>query len=61
MGELEKAFFSDFEGAALGAFKGAVFPEDIRNPSGGGAAGGESAAVSGLLLRKNRPETGKPP
>lgn len=44
MGELEKAFFSDFEGAALGAFKGAVFPEDIRNPSGGGAAGGESAA-----------------
>lgn len=44
MGELEKAFFSDFEGAALGAFKGAVFPEDIRNSSGGGAAGGESAA-----------------
>ena len=44
MGELEKAFFSDFEGAALGTFKGAVFPEDIRNPSGGGAAGGKGAA-----------------
>ena len=43
MGELEKAFFANFEGAALGALEGAVFPGDIDNSSGVGAAGGESA------------------
>lgn len=43
MGELEKAFFANFEGAALGVLEGAVFPGDIDNSSGGGAAGGESA------------------
>lgn len=43
MGELEKAFFANFEGAPLGVLEGAVFPGDIDNSSGGGAAGGESA------------------
>lgn len=40
MGDLEKAFFADFGGTAFGAFESVVFPGDIDNPSGGGAAGG---------------------
>lgn len=40
MGDLEKAFFADFGGTAFGAFESVVFPGDIDNLSGGGAAGG---------------------